>query len=78
MKLKNDLINLGYEKDLINNVLNNIDIEESNEILEKEYQKEYKKLSKKYNGKELEAKLKYNLYKKGFNLSNIEKIINNY
>ena len=78
MKLKNDLINLGYEKDLINSVLNNIDIEESNEILEKEYQKEYKKLSKKYNGKELEAKLKYNLYKKGFNLSNIEKIINNY
>ncbi len=78
MKLKNDLINLGYEKDLINSVLNNIDIEESNEILEKEYQKEYKKLSKKYNGKELETKLKYNLYKKGFNLSNIEKIINNY
>ena len=78
LKVKSYLISLGYEQSMIIEILNLVDFEENNSILEKEYQKEYKKLSKKYNGKELEAKLKNNLYKKGFNLSNIEKIINNY
>ena len=40
--------------------------------------KEYKKLNKKYNGKELENKIKYNLYKKGFSLNDIDKIQNKY
>ena len=74
LKVKSYLISLGYEQSMIIEILNLVDFEENNSILEKEYQKEYKKLSKKYNG----AKLKNNLYKKGFNLSNIEKIINNY
>ena len=47
-------------------------------LMEKEYQKEYKKLNKKYNGKELENKIKYNLYKKGFSLNDIDKIQNKY
>ena len=40
--------------------------------------KEYKKLNKKYNGKELENKIKFNLYKKGFSLNDIDKIQNKY
>lgn len=76
LKMKNDLTNLGYDKDMINSVINSIDIEDNNDILEKEYHKEYNRLSKKYQNKELETKLKYNLYKKGFSISDIEKIQN--
>ena len=78
LKIKKDLINLGFDIDMINNIVNSVEIKEDDEALEKEYQKEYKKLSRKYEDKELEIKLKYNLYKKGFNLSNIEKMINKY
>lgn len=78
LKLKNDLTNLGYDKDMINSVINSIDIEDNNDILEKEYHKEYNRLSKKYQNKELETKLKYNLYKKGFSLTKIEELINKY
>lgn len=78
IKVKHDLLNLGYEKETISNVINEIDFEENNEILLKEYQKEIKRLSKKYNGKELETKIKYNLYKKGFSYSDIDKIQNKY
>ena len=61
---------------MINSVINSTEIEDNNDILEKEYHKEYNRLSKKYQNKELETKLKYNLYKKGFSISNIEKIQN--
>ena len=37
---------------------------------------EAKRLSKKYKDKELEKKVKYNLYKKGFSLERIEEILN--
>ena len=40
------------------------------------FDKEYKRLSKKYKDKELENKIRYNLYKKGFNLERIEEILN--
>lgn len=76
-KIKNDLINLGYSKDLIDCCLENIDIEEDLNILEKEFNKELKKLSKKYNGNALINKVKYNLYKKGFSLNDIDTLIGN-
>ena len=78
LKLKSYLISLGYESSMVVEMLNLVDFEENNSILEKEYQKEYKKLNKKYNGKELENKIKYNLYKKGFSLNDIDKIQNKY
>lgn len=78
LKIKNDLIIMGYNKDIINEVLNNTYIEENDDVIEMEFKKEYKKLSRKYIDKELNNKLKYNLYKKGFSLTKIEKLINKY
>lgn len=75
LKIKNDLILIGYSKDNISKVLNDINIED-NEALEMELKKEYKKLSRKYCDKELNNKLKYNLYKKGFSLEKIEELLN--
>ena len=76
--IKNDLIIMGYSKDIINEVLNNTYIEENDDVIEMEFKKEYKKLSRKYSDKELNNKLKYNLYKKGFSLTKIEELINKY
>lgn len=74
-KIRIDLLNLGYSNALIENVINNISFCDENEILEKEFQKEYRKLSKKYNGNELNTKIKYNLYKKGFSYDNINNLL---
>lgn len=76
LKIKNDLILLGYSKNIIDKVLSNIIIEEDNEVIEMAFDNEYKRLSKKYKDKELEKKVKYNLYKKGFSLEGIEEILN--
>ena len=64
LKIKNDLIILGYSKNIIDKVLNEVVIEEDNEVIENAFNKEYKKLYRKYKDKELENKIKYNLYKK--------------
>ena len=69
-KLQVDLINNGFSKDIIKEVLNSLNIEENNDIMKKEYQKYYNKLSKKYKGKELEYKLKQKMYSLGFNINN--------
>lgn len=76
LKIKNDLILLGYSKNIIDKVLSNIIIEEDNEVIKMAFDNEYKRLSKKYKDKELEKKVKYNLYKKGFSLEIIEEILN--
>lgn len=76
LKIKNDLILLGYSKNIIDKVLSNIIIEEDNDVIEMAFDNEYKRLSKKYKDKELEKKVKYNLYKKGFSLEGIEEILN--
>ena len=69
-KIELDLINNGFSKDIIKEVLNYLNIEENDDIMKKEYQKYYNKLSKKYSGKELEYKLKQKMYSLGFNISN--------
>ena len=69
-KLQVDLINNGFSKDIIKEVLNSLNIEENEDIMKKEYQKYYNKLSKKYKGKELEYKLKQKMYSLGFNINN--------
>lgn len=69
-KLQLDLINNGFSKDTIKEVLNSLNIEENDDIMKKEYQKYYNKLSKKYKGKELEYKLKQKMYSLGFNINN--------
>ena len=65
VKIQNDLINLGYDKSLINDILNMKEINDS-EVYIKEYEKIKNKLSKKYSGEELEYKIKAKMYAKGF------------
>lgn len=65
-KIYNQLINLGYNTDVISKALNGKKLVDE-DIYKKEYDKLYKQLSKKYSGSELEYKLKQKLYQKGFN-----------
>ena len=60
-----NLINLGYNSNIINKYLNEYNIDD-NKIYQKELEKVKSKLSKKYTGKELEYKIKQNMYRKGF------------
>lgn len=64
-KIKQNLINLGYNPNIINKYLNEYNIDD-NKIYQKELEKVKSKLSKKYTGKELEYKIKQNMYRKGF------------
>ena len=70
-KIQMHLINLGYNYELINRILNSKKIVDDN-LYKKEYDKLYKQLSKKYSGRELEYKLKQKLYQKGFNTNDYE------
>ncbi len=71
VKIQNDLINLGYDKELVLSVISKYDIID-NDILKKEMEKARRELSRKYSGYELEQKIKARLYRKGFNISLIE------
>ena len=64
-KIQMYLLNLGYNYETINRVLNSKKIIDT-DLYKKEYDKLYKTLSKKYSGKELEYRLKNKLYQKGF------------
>ena len=74
-KIIRKLITKGYYKEDINNCLEKIVIDDS-KVLEKEFNKELNKLSKKYLDNELKYMLKKKLYQKGFNLNDINKLIN--
>jgi len=65
-KMLINLINLGYEKEMINDVLNTISIDNIDELKELEKNKIQRKLEKKYTGEELERKIKEKLWQKGF------------
>lgn len=75
MKLRNDLINLGYEREDIEIILNKYDIVDT-DILKNEYLKARKVLEKKYSGYDLEMKIKERLYRKGFNISDCKECFN--
>ncbi len=73
-KVLNHFINLGYEKQNI------LDIIEKNkktddEIIKKEYIKLEKKLKNKYSEQELKRNIKQKLYQKGFNLDEINNLL---
>ena len=74
-KIKTYLINQGYYLNDINEGLNKVDFADNNEILEKEFNKELSKLKKKYANEELNLKIKYNLYRKGFDMSKIDELL---
>ena len=70
-----DMINNGYDKKDIMDVLNNISISVDSKILEKEYNKAFKSLSKKYKGNDLEKRILLKLVNKGFNYNEAKEII---
>ena len=65
-KMLINLVNLGYDKEMINDCLNKVTVTNQNELKEKEKEKLRNKLSKKYEGKELERKIREKLFQKGF------------
>ena len=65
-KMLVNLVNLGYEKEMINDSLNYIKIDNLDELKEIEKEKLRKRLSRKYTGDELERKIKEKLFQKGF------------
>lgn len=72
-KINTDFINLGYSKEMINEIFDNLNVNKT-DLLKKEYDKLFKKLSTKYSGKELENKIKSKLYQKGFTIDEINNI----
>ena len=60
-----NLVNLGYDKELVNECLYHIYVDDKDN-LSKEKEKIRKKLEKKYSGDELEYKIKQKLYQKGY------------
>ncbi len=65
-KMLLNLINLGYDKEMINECMNGISLDNQQELLEKEREKITKKLSRKYSGSELERKIKEKMFQLGF------------
>ena len=75
-KIVNELINLGYDKDDILEIYDNISVDNT-ENIKKEYDKLYKKLSNKYQNKDLGRMIKSKLYNRGFSIEEINKFIEN-
>ncbi len=74
-KLQIHLINKGYERDIIQQVMNDIEIEKDDEdlalILEKDAQKSFKKRQRKFTGYELKQRIIQDLLRKGHSMDHI-------
>src|SRR5574344_65295 len=73
-KITYDLVNLGYQKEMVIGILSNYDLNENADILNKKYNVLYNKLSKKYQGKELDLHLITKLISEGFNYNDIKRV----
>ncbi len=65
-KMLVNLINLGYEREMINECLSHIYLSNQEDLRKKEEEKIRIKLARKYSGDELERKIKEKLYQRGF------------
>ena len=74
-KLSYELFNLGHDKEMINEVLDNVKNINEDDILEKNYNKLYKKLCNKYQDKDLDLQITNKLLNQGFNYDNIKKYL---
>lgn len=72
-KIVGDMINLGYSKEMIVEIIDN-NLKQNNNILENEYKKIYRKIEKKYEGEELERQIRIKLMQKGFSSEDINNI----
>ncbi len=75
LKILNELNIKGYSKEMIYPLLENISLNDEENIKE-EYKKSFKKYSNKFKGKELNTKITNNLLRKGYNYSDINKLLN--
>lgn len=66
MKITNTLLQKGFSKKNIDEILTETKFPQNDNIAKKEYEKLYKKLSTKYKGEELEYRIKQKMYQKGF------------
>lgn len=60
------LVNLGYDRSVINSILSTVVIKNNKDIEKKEYEKIYNKLSRKYSGSDLEFRVRQKMYALGF------------
>ena len=76
-KIEHEFINLGYDLDMIDEIFdsNFISLNEA-ELIEKEYHKIYNKYVNKYDNKKLIITIKQKLYQKGFNVDDINNVVN--
>lgn len=72
-KIFNDMINLGYDKIMIADIIEKR-VKENSTIINKEYNKLKSKLSRKYSDNKLEEQIGLRLYQKGFSLEEINAI----
>lgn len=73
-KIYNDMINLGYDSQMINECYNSFE-NSDNDNLEKEFERWYRKLVNKESEESLYLKIRQKLYQKGYLLSDIDKLI---
>jgi len=69
-KITNDLVKLGYDSLLVEEVFLDVDIPDCSLIASLEYEKLRKRLERRYEGAELERKIKEKLYQKGLSYEN--------
>ena len=74
LKLINYFTNLGYDKEMIIDVMSHYKVKTDFDKLEKEYKKLYDKYSKKYEENEINYRIKNKLYQKGYSFEEIEKV----
>ncbi|MFA5602804.1 MAG: RecX family transcriptional regulator [Bacilli bacterium] len=75
-KILESLLLMGYNKEVILKYIEDIDISNEGNILEKEYNKIYIKYKNKYKDYELKSIIKQKLYQKGFDYREIEDMVN--
>lgn len=74
-KLLSELLELGYNRNDILNIIEKNLTTTNSEILKKEFEKIYSKLQKKYDGYELIKNIKNKMLSRGFNYDEIEQLL---
>ena len=72
--IANYLVNLGYSKDMFIDYLDNINADDE-DLIKKDYNLINKKYSRKYDSYKLKAVIKDKLYKKGYSIESINRLI---
>lgn len=73
-KTVNYFLNLGYDKEIIEEVFDSLDVKGDNTKIKKDYEKLIKKYKVKYSGYKLESTIKQKLFQKGYSIDEINEI----